>query len=66
MAQLGFSLTSPVRIWASRRLEELNLVQMAGGLHQPQICHKQMLMFQLGIVGFFSVRGILRSFQGLS
>lgn len=44
-------------------VEELNLVQMAGGLCQPWICHKQMLMFQLGVVVgllfvfFFLLRG---------
>lgn len=50
-------------------VEELNLVQMAGGLCQPWICHKQMLMFQLrvvvGLLVFFFIKGILRSFWGL-
>lgn len=39
------------------RVEELNPAQMAGGLRQPQICHKQMVMFQWLYCFFFFLLG---------
>lgn len=48
------------------RVEELNPAQMAGGLRQPQICHKQMVTFPwLYFFFFLSIRRIPRSFQDL-